>query len=51
MPNGIEFTPGMIESGVEALAGSPEADGNNPFELIAAIYLAMERARRATCRT
>jgi len=37
MANEIEITPQMVEAGVEALAGSPESDGNDPSELVAAI--------------
>jgi hypothetical protein len=36
MPNEIEVTPEMLEAGVEALAGSPEPDGDNASEVVSA---------------
>jgi len=48
MPNKIEVTPEMIEAGVKALAGSLGSDGDKASDIVAAVYVAMERARRAT---
>jgi hypothetical protein len=36
----------MIEAGVEAPAGSPEPDGDNASNIVAAVYVAVEGARR-----
>jgi hypothetical protein len=47
MPTGIEVTPEMIEAGVEALARLPEPNGDNALEIVTAVYIAMERSRRA----